>query len=121
MSQAEAGQGLLYVSECVWPDLGKPETPEQWKAALLLPDGYEIEYIAPPDKPSPYEFSLVRQTCYILSVRHDAIPDVIGASLLPRVTPFYYRESDRVVLIRIEIDRWDGDMWRTVKRQWMEE
>jgi len=119
MSQAAKEQGLLYVSECVWPELGKPETPEQWKTALLLPDDYEIERVAAP--PPVYDFTLVRQPCYILYVRHVAIPDVIGASLLPQVTPYYYREGDRVVLSHINIDRWNGDTWRTVETQWMEE
>lgn len=121
MSQSDKGQGLIYISECAWPDLGRPETPEQWKAALLLPDGYEIESIAPPDKPTAYEFSLVRQPYFILYVRHEAIPDVIGASLLPRVTPYYYRERERVTLSHIDIEQWNGNTWHTVETQWMEE
>lgn len=39
------GCGRIQVSAALWVALGKPETPEAWHKALLLPENYEVERV----------------------------------------------------------------------------
>lgn len=39
------GRGRIQISAALWAEIGKPETPEAWHKALLLPENYEVERV----------------------------------------------------------------------------
>lgn len=105
----ELGEGLLCVDASLWEEIGKPETHDAWRKALLLPESYRIERIE----------HLRELKRFVLRVRHEAIPVVVGASYLPRVVPFYTRRfrdgQTSAWLAHIDIRVWDEqEGWQTV-------
>lgn len=110
-------QGMIYVSAGAWDDLGKPETCEAWKKALLLPDAYDIESVDKSRKQYG-DYTLRNGDVYTLYVRHEDIPEVVGASLLPEVVPVYRRNDNKQVMLQyIEMRKYYDDDWHVVAVQ----
>jgi hypothetical protein len=100
------GEGLLFVDASLWEDLGKPDTPEAWHTAILLPESYEIVHIGLPT---------LHDNRYTLHVRHEAIPMVAGAAHRPVVLLHHEvtfdGEHKQVFLHKVEIRQWNGTRW----------
>ena len=84
------GRGSLRISVGVWIDMGRPETPEAWQKALLLPECYQVESA---NASSHGHFELIVT----------GIPQIEESQGMPEVVPYYFNEGGKVSLRRIEI------------------
>lgn len=102
------GWGMLYISREVFPYLGKPETPEQWHKALLLPDTFEVVNI-----------NMHHQKGIELIVLSDEIKVDDAHILQVEVAPQYRRNGDVVELMSIYLYKWDGEVVKAEKIEYI--
>jgi hypothetical protein len=101
------GCGSARVDLLTWEDIGKPETLEEWRKALLLPESYTVLKAV----------SHIMSANIELLIEHKDIP-VVTVGALPLVT-FRYRRiqqeegNPRTVFAGMQVSQWDGKRYRT--------
>jgi len=103
------GIGRIRISASIWPSLGKPQTPDAWQQALLLPEGWRVEFVE-------HTSLQILDDTYSVFVSHESIPVIEADQYYPDVVPHYSVLYDqktgkrtRVELNRIDILQWDGE------------
>lgn len=108
------GTAMLLVLPREWDLLGQPQTKEEWKAALHLPEAYTIRhYIKSSGK---RWWSIEESAHHLLYIQHPAVPPGDQHTPFPKLVPEYLEntETHELLLISIAVQVWQAGTWKTI-------